>query len=31
MTRREKSINILLVIICSAICITGLAWRFLLN
>jgi hypothetical protein len=31
MTRREKSINISLVIICSAICITGLAWRFLLN
>jgi hypothetical protein len=26
MTRREKSINITLVIVCSVICIGGLAW-----
>ena len=31
MTGREKTINIALIVICSAICITGLAWRFLLN
>jgi NhaP-type Na+/H+ or K+/H+ antiporter len=31
MTGREKAINIALIVICSAICITGLAWRFLLN
>lgn len=31
MTNREKKLNIVLVIACSAICITGLAWRFLLN
>jgi heme/copper-type cytochrome/quinol oxidase subunit 2 len=26
MTRSEKSINISLVIVCSAVCIAGLAW-----
>lgn len=31
MTGREKAINIALIIVCSAICITGLAWRFLVN
>jgi len=31
MTGREKAINIALVVICSAICIAGLAWRFLLD
>jgi len=31
MTGREKTINIALVVLCSAICIAGLAWRFLLN
>ncbi|MFA7694801.1 MAG: hypothetical protein WCX63_04625 [Methanoregula sp.] len=31
MTGREKTINIALVVICSAICIAGLAWRFLLD
>jgi heme/copper-type cytochrome/quinol oxidase subunit 2 len=31
MTGREKAINIALIIVCSAICITGLAWRFLMN
>jgi hypothetical protein len=31
MTGREKTINIALVILCSAPCIAGLAWRFLLN
>ncbi|MEN6396827.1 MAG: hypothetical protein ABFC78_10125 [Methanoregula sp.] len=29
MTGREKAITIALIIICSAICIAGLAWRFL--
>jgi NhaP-type Na+/H+ or K+/H+ antiporter len=31
MTGREKTLNIALVVVCSAICIAGLAWRFLLN
>jgi len=31
MTRREKTLNIALVITCSALCIAGLAWRFLLH
>jgi hypothetical protein len=26
MTRSEKSINISLIIVCSAVCIAGLAW-----
>ncbi|MDD1702828.1 MAG: hypothetical protein LUQ31_07630 [Methanoregula sp.] len=30
MTRRQKAINIALVLVCSAICVAGLAWRFLL-
>lgn len=29
MARREKTANILLVLACCAICIAGLAWRFL--
>ena len=31
MTRSEKSINIYLVIVCSAVCIAGLAWYSLLT
>jgi ABC-type sugar transport system permease subunit len=31
MTGREKAVNIVLIVICSAICIAGLAWRFLLD
>lgn len=31
MTRTEKWINILLVVVCSAIFIAALAWRFLLQ
>jgi len=31
MTGREKAINIALVVLCSLICIAGLAWRFLMN
>jgi len=31
MTGREKAANIALVVICSVICIAGLAWRFLLD
>jgi NhaP-type Na+/H+ or K+/H+ antiporter len=31
MTWREKAVNIALIVVCSAICIAGLAWRFLLN
>ncbi|MGA2162022.1 MAG: hypothetical protein ABSG28_07510 [Methanoregula sp.] len=31
MTGREKAINIALIVVCSAICIAGLAWRFFLN
>jgi hypothetical protein len=31
MTGREKALNIGIILICSAICIAGLAWRFLMN
>ena len=31
MTGSEKAFNISLIMICSAICIAGLAWRFLMN
>ena len=31
MTGREKLLNILLVIACSAVFIAGLAWRFLMD
>ncbi|MGA2104666.1 hypothetical protein [Methanoregula sp.] len=31
MTGCEKTLNITLILICSVICIAGLAWRFLLN
>ncbi|MFA5331242.1 MAG: hypothetical protein WC342_02580 [Methanoregula sp.] len=30
MTRKAKAANIALVLACSAVCIVGLAWRFLL-
>ncbi|MFZ0004577.1 MAG: hypothetical protein WCC86_00930 [Methanoregula sp.] len=31
MTGREKTLNMALILICSVICIAGLAWRFLLQ